>query len=175
MHNLNENNHTGNRRGLVISYFGKSVAVEADGMIYQCHLRRNQDLPVVGDEVVWREDGPESCIVVSILPRRSLLTRGDNHKQAKPIAANVDALVIVMAPPPIFSDYLVDRYVAAAELLAIQPVIVLNKSDLMDKAANQVANQRLDPYRAVPYPVVLTSIYEKKSLLDLGEVLQQKT
>ncbi|OGT56037.1 MAG: ribosome small subunit-dependent GTPase A [Gammaproteobacteria bacterium RIFCSPHIGHO2_12_FULL_43_28] len=175
MHNVNENNHTGNRRGLVISYFGNSVAVEAEGAVYQCHLRRNQELPVVGDEVIWREEGQESYIVVSILPRRSLLTRGDSRKKAKPIAANLDALVIVMAPPPIFSAYLVDRYVAAAELLSIQPIIVLNKTDLMNEAAQKAADALLDSYRAVPYPVVLSSIYRPLSLNDLTAVLAQKT
>src|SRR5262245_12179918 len=113
--------------GLVISYFGSSVAVEAeDGQVFQCHLRRNQELPVVGDSVRF-----ESGTVLSIEPRNTLLTRGDSRGKTRIIAANIDMILIVMSPPPIFSEYLIDRYLAAAELLKIQPVLVLNKSDLL--------------------------------------------
>src|SRR3990167_8353171 len=127
MQKLNEKSHTP-KLGLVISYFGNSVAVEAEsGQVFQCHLHRNQELPVVVDQVEWALEG-ETGVIISIKPRRSLLARGEGHGKMKRIAANIDALVIVMAPPPVFSDYLVDRYLVAAELLHLQPILVLNKA-----------------------------------------------
>src|SRR5580704_10349941 len=143
--------------GLVISYFGSSVAVEVDdGQVFQCHLRRNQELPVVGDRVNFQADANQTGTIVSILPRRSLLSRGDGHGKSKPIAANLDAMLIVMSPPPIFSEYLVDRYLIAAELLEIHPILVLNKIDLLTEESKTQAMQRLQAYQNIPYSVVLS-------------------
>lgn len=176
MQKLNEKNQTSLRQGLVVSYFGNSVAVEAeDGQVFQCHLRRNQELPVVGDKVLWQLEKGDSGTIASILPRRSTLMRGDPHGKMKALAANIDAILIVMAPPPIFSEYLVDRYLAAAELLNIQPIIVLNKIDLLNDKTRKETETHLDPYSAIPYPVILSSIYTPDGLHELGAILKNKT
>lgn len=162
--------------GLVISYFGSSVAVEADdGQVFQCHLRRNQELPVVGDRVRWQKEADNTGIILGIEPRRTLLSRGDARGKVKPIAANVDAMVVVMAPPPIFTEYLVDRYLVAAELLNIQPVIVLNKVDLLNDLSKSETLARLEPYRNIPYTVILSSTYTTDGLQALKEELKNKT
>src|SRR4051794_28409370 len=117
--------------GTIISYYGNSVAVQSQaGQIISCYLRRNQNLPVVGDKVKFKRNIDQSGQVLEILPRQSLLSRGDNKSgKPKPIAANIDYVIIVMSPPPIFSEYLIDRYLIAAELLKIKPIINLNKID----------------------------------------------
>ena len=161
--------------GLVVSYFGNSVAVEAaNGQVVQCHLRRNQELPVVGDRVHWQYENSETGSIIDILPRKSLLARGDRGKM-KPLAANLDAMVVVMAPPPIFSAYLVDRYLVAAELLSIAPVLVINKSDLLHEHSRAELAALLTPYRQVPYPVIFSSCYQKNGLDELGARLAGKT
>lgn len=171
-----ENNEQTEQPGLVISYFGNSVAVEAaDGQVFQCQLRRNQDLPVVGDKVLWRLAPSGTGTVSQILPRQSWLARGDNRGQSKPIAANVDCMLIVMSPPPIFSAYLVDRYLIAAELLGIHPILVLNKVDLLDEPAKDNAMGHLQPYLNVPYPVVLSSACRQDGLTELMAALANKT
>jgi len=162
--------------GLVISYFGNSVAVETvDGQVVSCHLRRNQVLPVVGDQVLWERQADDTGLIAQILPRRSQLARSDGHGHMKLIATNIDAIVIVMAPPPIFSEYLVDRYLIAAELLSIQPIIVLNKSDLLDKIGHQAVMERLIPYKKIPYPVIFSSIFLEAGLQTLSAALKNKT
>lgn len=164
------------KKGLVISYFGNSVAVEAeDGQVFQCHLRRNQELPVVGDRVIWQLEAEGAAVIIGIEPRRSLLSRGDSHGKSKPIAANLDTIVLVMAPTPIFSEYLLDRYLVAAELLSIQPVLVLNKSDLLDQETRRAADVRLEPYRQIPYPVIFSSTYTNEGLPELALSLKDKT
>lgn len=162
--------------GLVISYFGNSVAIESEnGQVVQCHLRRNQELPVVGDKVRWQLESENSGIIVNIEPRQSLLIRRQGHHHVQPIAANINIIVIVMAPPPVFSEYLVDRYLAAAELLHIQPVIVLNKIDLLDDTTRLSMLARLTPYQHIHYPVLLSSIFEENGLLALSSYLINKT
>jgi ribosome biogenesis GTPase / thiamine phosphate phosphatase len=161
--------------GLVISYFGNSVAVEvAGGQVVQCHLHRNQELPVVGDRVHWQFENSETGSVIEILPRKSVLARGDRGKR-KPIAANIDLMAVVMAPPPIFSTYLVDRYLVAAELLQIAPLIVVNKSDLLTSTSQQVLDEALVPYQQVPYPIILSSVYKDTGLAELSAFLANKT
>jgi ribosome biogenesis GTPase len=171
-----EKHESSGQPGLVISYFGNSVAVEADnGQVFQCHLRRNQELPVVGDRVRWRLEADNTGLILDIEPRRSVLTRGQGHGKMKPVAANLDVLVLVMAPQPNFSEYLADRYLVAAEILNLQAVLVLNKSDLLDNDSRLAASARLDIYRRIPYPVVLTSIFDPESLKRLDAELAGRT
>ncbi len=164
------------RQGLIISYFGSSVAVEADdGQVIPCQLHRNQALPVVGDRVEWQLTAEHQGTVTRILPRRSELMRGDAHQHMQILAANVDCLVIVMAPPPVFSEYLLDRYLLAAELLQITPLIVLNKIDLLDADARATVLAQLQPYAHIPYPILLTSVVSHEGLAQLSAALQHKT
>lgn len=170
-----EKSHASEQSGLVISYYGSTVSVETpEGRVVPCHLRRNQELPVVGDEVSWHleDSDAESGIVTRILPRRSMLARADARGRLKPIAANIDVMVIVMAPLPVFSAYLVDHYLVAAELLKIQPILVINKADLLNDAAMKAMEDVLNIYRKIPYSIVLSSIYKKGGLDDLTAVLR---
>ena len=177
MQKTNENNAFLSQPGLIISYFGSSVAVEAtDGQVFQCHLRRNQELPVVGDRVHFQLGQDNTGIITSILPRRTMLARANTHGgKMKPIAANLDILLIIMAPPPIFSEHLVDRYLIAAELLKITPILVVNKMDLLDERGKEALEKRLLPYRQVPYIVILSSIYYPNGLQELATHLKNKT
>ena len=164
------------QQGLVISYFGNSVAVEADdGQVFQCQLHRNQELPVVGDRVRWLLGNGGTGTILAIEPRVSLLARGDAHGKQKLIAANVDEIVIVMAPPPVFSEYLVDRYLVAAELLKINPIIVMNKIDLLNDTDRKSAQDHLKLYGSIGYPIVFSSIYLKDGLSELAAYLKNKT
>lgn len=162
-------------KGLVISYFGNSVAVEASGgQVFQCHLRKNQALPVVGDEVEWTLQGDGTGIIVGIVPRRSVLARGDARGNLKPIAANVDVMVVVMSPPPSLSEHLIDRYLIAAEVLNIMPVIVMNKVDLLSDQAREEAMARLKMYADIPYQIIVTSVLTKEGLPELLAILKDK-
>lgn len=164
-----ENQPASSQRGLVVSYFGNSVAVLADnGQVFPCHLKRNQTLPVVGDWVRWTPDKQETGVVESIEPRRSLLARGDGKGEMKPLAANIDLMLIVMAPPPILSEYLLDRYLVAAALLSLPVIVVLNKSDLLDEVTKNAVLERFQPYTAIPYEILFTSIYDAESMTALS-------
>jgi ribosome biogenesis GTPase / thiamine phosphate phosphatase len=161
------------QKGLVVSYFGNSVAVEtSEGKVFQCYLRRNQELPVVGDHVLWQFNTEDTGIITQIEPRRSILARGDGRKQhMKIIAANIDTLVIVMAPEPIFSEYLIDRYLLAAELLNLKSLIVLNKSDLLTKETTKIMQEKLDIYDDIGYKTVLSSAVTTGGLQLLDQAL----
>lgn len=173
-----EKSHADEQTGLVISYYGSTVSVEtAAGAVIPCHLRRNQELPVVGDVVAFQlEANSETGIVLGIKPRRTVLVRGETRgkQMQKPVAANIDVLVIVMAPPPVFSSYLVDRYMIAAELLNIAVILVINKADLLSSEMRAETERLCAPYQNVPYPVVFSSIISDGGLEELKHLLEGK-
>ena len=108
------------QHGLVIAHFGVQVEVEAcdgelAGQVFRCHLRANLPALVTGDQVVWRAGNQGIGVIVAQLPRNTELCRPDSRGQLKPVAANVDMIVIVFAPLPEPHANLIDRYLVAAE------------------------------------------------------------
>jgi ribosome biogenesis GTPase len=136
--------------------------VEANpGDSRRCHLRANVDSLVTGDRVVWC-DGDPMGVVVARLPRDSELSRPDPQGDIRPVAANIDQIVIVIAPCPEPHANLVDRYLVAAEAVGIEPVILLNKTDLLaeDPALAARIDDLLAPYPALGYRVLRTSVLD---------------
>src|SRR5580700_4008678 len=103
------------RKGLIVAHFGATADVEdSNGQVYHAHLRRNAEPCITGDKVLWRLEKDNTGIVASVLPRISLLARPEKANKVKLIAANIDTMVIVTAPYPLFSERLIDRYIVAA-------------------------------------------------------------
>ena len=179
MKQTKNNNHklTGNEReGLLIAHFGAMAEVEdASGEIYRCHLRKNADPVITGDYVYWQLENDNTGIVLGCKPRKSLVSRPENKKKTKLIAANVDAIVIVCAPPPVLSEYLIDRYLIAAENLKITPVILLNKMDLLNDGNREEVLKRLSIYEKIGYRVIFSSIYIEHGLIQIDEFMRNKT
>lgn len=92
----------------------------------ELHFRRRTGRPLAGDRVRVDDQGAVS----EILPRSNTFGRGTAQGVFQPIAANLDTLLIVIAPEPAPSEDLVHRYVAAARMQDVDPVVVINKSDL---------------------------------------------
>lgn len=92
----------------------------------EIRFRRSIGRPLPGDLVEVDSQGG----VAAILERSSVFGRGTRHGRFQPVATNLDTLLIVVAPEPAPSVDLLHRYVAAARIQAIQPLIVINKSDL---------------------------------------------
>ena len=123
--------------GVVISRFGMHADVEdRAGEVHRCNLRRTIRSLVTGDRVVWRPAlGGGKGIVEAVHERSSVLTRPDYYDGLKPIAANIDQIIIVSAILPELSLNIIDRYLVASETLGIEPLLVLNKTDLLDDKA----------------------------------------
>lgn len=169
--------------GLVVTRFGAHIDVEtADrSVILRCRLRANLENPVSGDRVVWRrqpsraEGEPESGVVVAVLPRRSELKRPDNYGKLKAVAANIDHAIVVFAPLPAPSSALMDRYLAAAETSALSPVLLLNKSDLVDTPGGAEAERLAALYTRIGYRVLRCSSKSADGLDELRAFLRNRT
>jgi len=158
------------QEGLVITNHGGNLEVEdRAGKAHHCYPRRHMDLPVSGDRVVWQEAPDASGVVVALLPRQSLLGRPDTHGKIRPLAANVDRMLVVTAPRPYLSEHLIDRYLVAAETLGIPALIVLNKADLL--GSDTQVRERLAFYETIGYSVCPTSTYFPNGLSAVEDQL----
>ncbi|NRA21039.1 MAG: small ribosomal subunit biogenesis GTPase RsgA [Oceanospirillaceae bacterium] len=165
--------------GLIISHYGKQVDVEAtdaqhNGKIYRCHLRTHLGQLVTGDKVIWRQ-GAETGVIVAVLPRTSQLQRPTNHGELKPVAANIDRIVITFAIEPQPFSNLIDRYLVACELSNITPILLLNKADLITDANREEITTLIDRYQKIGYEVLTASTAIESGMAELHAKLNNNT
>jgi len=162
--------------GRVITRYGAQADIESDEhILYRCVLRRNLPSPVCGDRVVWQAGINQTGVVVAVEPRQSLLEKPDADNQIKPVAANINQILVVAAPPPALDIDLINSYLVAAEITGIQPVLVFNKIDLLDDLNLDKLKNRLKPYSDIGYTVIYSSCTLSQGLEDLVDHLKDKT
>lgn len=169
------------KTGLVITRFGQHADIEdpETQAIHRCNLRRGIESLVSGDRVIWRP-GIEtmagiSGVVEAVEPRSSVLTRPDYYDGLKPVAANVDQMVIVSSVLPELSLNIIDRYLIAAETLSIAPLLVLNKVDLLDEEKRALYQQWLTEYEKIGYQVLYVSKNSGEGIEALEAKLRDRT
>jgi len=148
---------------------------DREGEVHRCNLRRTIRSLVTGDRVVWRPAlGGGKGIVEAVHERSSVLTRPDYYDGLKPIAANIDQIIIVSAILPELSLNIIDRYLVASETLGIEPLLVLNKTDLLDDEARAFVDEQMDIYRRIGYRVLMVSSHAKAGLAELEAALTDR-
>lgn len=166
------------REGRVIAHFGRTLEVEEileDGLPgerYRCHQRANIEALVTGDRVSWREGEANTGVVVGRFDRHSTLERPDMRGQLKPVAANIDRILIVFAAEPVPHANLIDRYLVAAETTGITPSLVINKVDLPTGDALAELKRR---YTRLGYEIVEASVKLEHGLDTLQRALKGRT
>ena len=121
-------------------------------------------------------NGDPMGVVVAQRERHSVLSRPDPYGKLKPVAANIDQIMLVVAPVPQPYANLIDRYLVAAEAVGIEPVILLNKMDLLDSDPDltQSLDELLAIYPTLGYRVLRTSIKDS-GLTELHSALSERT
>lgn len=158
--------------GLIIAnYYHHADVEDAQGKTYRCQLRQHIGGLVAGDRVTWQKQDDKHGVIIARLPRRSVLARPDEKGDPKTIAANIDQIIIVIAPEPSPTLSLLDSYLVAAENLNISIVLLLNKIDIYDK--NTLP--QLDIYQQLAYPFIHASSKTQDGLHDLQTILAGKT
>lgn len=113
--------------GTILKGIGGFYYVDtADGVI-ECKargkFRKTIGKPIIGDRVSVGMQPDGTGYLLEIMPRRNQLIR--------PALANIDLLVAVAsAAPPVTDVFLIDKVVAIAENKGIEPLVVVNKTDL---------------------------------------------
>ncbi|MBN1236623.1 MAG: ribosome small subunit-dependent GTPase A, partial [Methanotrichaceae archaeon] len=106
-------------------------------------LRQDGLFPAVGDWVALSRDDSGTCTLHAILPRKSKISRKDAGRVTgeQVIATNIDAAFIMTSLNKDLNLRRLERYLAVVRQSGVDPVIVLNKSDIcrdVDARANDV-------------------------------------
>jgi len=169
------------REGQVVAVRGPLavVAPQNEDRLVECVLRKSTRVPhpqstalVVGDFVSYLSGAAEPYTLTEVKPRRSRLAR-TREEEEQVTAANVDlGVIIASAVEPHFKPRLVDRYLIAAREGGLDPVLVVNKADLLGE--NEAA-ELLEPYGRLSIEAVATSATSGMGLERLTEILRGKT
>lgn len=94
-----------------------------------------EDYPAVGDWVLINILNDDQASIHEILPRRTVLKRKSaDNSDIQIIASNVDTAFIVQSPDRDYNLNRFERYITLAESENIQPVLVINKTDLISES-----------------------------------------
>jgi ribosome biogenesis GTPase len=134
------------------------------------------DLPCVGDWVcVQRHASGGSAIIHDVVPRKTFLRRKCPGKTVdfQMIAANIDVAFIVQACGYDFNLGRLDRYLVMANEGAIEPWIILTKTDLispeqLDQAIGQVRRTRISTQLLALSNTTGVGLHEFRKLLAPG-------
>ena len=134
----------------------------------------------VGDWVDFEieSEAQSTALIDQILPRHNYINRqSPRHKhQHHIVAANLDQTVLVVTiREPRTSQGFIDRFLVAAEMYHVKPVLVFNKSDLYRAKDLQLFEALRDMYQPIGYPVLLVSAEKQEGLAELNTVLKDKT
>ncbi|HEX8254672.1 MAG TPA: ribosome small subunit-dependent GTPase A [Thermoanaerobaculia bacterium] len=137
---------------------------------------RQKSLLAVGDRVtVIEESGVWK--LETVLPRRTVLARPDplhQHMQ-RLIAANVDVVIhVVSLKSPPLRPRLIDRYLIAIQRGGAQPVICINKVDLLSAEERDEELPKLAPYLSLGVPVIGCSTKTGEGLEELRREVDGK-
>lgn len=160
------------RPGLLVAHYGATLIIESpEGSLVPCSLRQNLGTLVTGDNVIWQAIDDTRGVVIASLPRRTELTRPDKQG-SRPIVANVDQMLIVLAYSPLPQATTLDRYLVLAKSHGISPLVALNKIDLPAEKGGADLVKRLESYPSLGYPVFKISTQTQEGLPPLIAALK---
>jgi ribosome biogenesis GTPase len=178
-------------KGRVITINPKGFIVDHEGTQYACALRgllkkdktQFKNLVTVGDYVLFQVTQDHEGLIAHVEPRSSTLSRADNlsRRQQQLIASNVDQVIITTSVVnPAIKPFLVDRYIIAAQKGNMQPIIAVNKIDLLetDAASEEEIAIYEDFVRAYEHekiPVVSLSIVTGEGIEELKNLMKDRT
>lgn len=139
----------------VAASYGRRLLVETDDLVLHRAIVRNRKLrPLCGDRVgVLLQAG--DAVIEKIEPRSTCLWRQDKVRGKRPVAANIDTMLIVATPHPRTSAEQIDRYLAIAQLCGLNAIIVQNKSDL---DAYPLWAETCNEYKVLGYETLACSV-----------------
>lgn len=181
-------------RGQVLSILSQGIKVDIGGSVLLCQLRgtlkqeklRVKNLVTTGDYVLIQERGGEEGVIVSVEPRKSVLSRSDNLSRNKEqlIAANIDQVIItasILSPP--LKPNLIDRYIIATLKGKMSPLIVINKIDLLEEFSSseeregfeQLLEEVIKAYKKASIEVICCSVKNNSGIERLCAAMKDKS
>ena len=173
--------------GRVLSILPQGIIVDCNGEEVRCGLKgllkkertRAKNLVAVGDIVLLEKDETGEGTIAQVKPRRTVLSRADNLSRRKEqlIASNIDQVIITVSvvDPPI-KPSLIDRYIIAARKGNMEPVVLINKIDLLEDgmAEKAFAAELLQTYEKLSIPAFAISVNTGEGMKELLEQMKDK-
>lgn len=155
-------------QGVIIGNVSNTYKIETAEKIYTAYARgkfKNRDIkPLVGDrvEIEVTDEEKNEAMIEEILPR--------NNEIKRPKIANIDQIVFIISTKNPKPDLLMlDKQLAYAEKIHVEPIIVVNKCDL-----KEIYKSIKELYSKAGYKVIVTSAKQNIGINELKQVLQNK-
>jgi ribosome biogenesis GTPase len=139
---IEENNICSLIIGRVVSEHKERYVVKTPDTDYEAEILGNlrfsaqsrTDFPAVGDWVAMAEYDKNKALIHHVLPRKTIIERQAVGKKGEKqiIATNIDCAFIVQAVDRDFNINRIERYLAICNSAGVEPIIILNKIDLLD-------------------------------------------
>lgn len=155
------------QEALVTATFSQRMRLRlADGTEVTGRLKGKTIRPVCGDRVEAQAitNEPE-WLITGIVPRRNKLARPDRRGRIEVLAANIDLVAVVTADSPAADWFIVDRYLAAAELIGVPALVIFNKTDLGD--ASDATDAELAEFTKAGYTAIRCSAKTGENMTEL--------
>lgn len=180
-------------KGRILSVTGETATVSYDEKEYQCTLKgllkkdktQQKNIIAVGDFVLFSFENEEEGSIHSVEPRFSFLTRQDPFKQKEHLlAVNIDQVFITCSIiQPTLKPTLIDRYLIAAHKGNMNPIILINKIDLLDdetidlkvrEKEKELYLLALEAYEKAGIPILSISTVDNRGVESLKALMNNK-
>lgn len=181
--------------GRVLSITSQGIMIDHEGEIFTCFLRgllkrektKHKNIVTVGDFVSFDALPDFEGYITEISPRKSILSRADNlsRKKEQLIAANIDQVLITASiASPQLKPALIDRYIIAARKGNMDPIILINKIDLLEDQSIDLVIRETEAeifklcvaaYESANVPLIPISVQTGVGIDKLIAAMREKT
>lgn len=171
-------------KGLLIRIKGSDYYAVSEGEEYKCYLRGRfriegeGKLPVVGDWITFRlnrekDSHQKTGLILSVEKRKSVFARSVSGGRKKILGANLDYVFLIhSARNPDLNTRLVDRMIVGAENGGIEPVICVNKIDLVEDRSE--LRKTAEIYEKAGYKFLTCSARDGEGIDQLFSLMKGK-
>lgn len=157
-------------QGKIIENISNLYKIKIQNKIYEANargkLKKEEKTPVVGDNVKIHilDEENKKAVIEEIIPRTTYIKR--------PKMSNINQIILVISSKNPKPDLLLlDKQLAFAEYLKIEPIIVLNKTDLDKKKEFE---QIKTIYEKIGYTVIKTIAKNEEGITNIKSKLKGK-
>ncbi len=161
----------------VIASYGNQCKIETtDKQQLTAKSLKSIGKPLCGDKISYKNEQNNEVVITEIFPRSSVLSRRNNlNPKPKQIASNIDQMIIVVSVNDSIKFGLIDRYLIAAEFSNFIPVIVLNKTDLINAEELEQLKNSMQVYSDINIPLFYVSAKNNQGIESLLSITANKT
>lgn len=149
--------------GIVLAIARRRAQILHLGEIVETILERKYAQLIPGDIVTIKDKN-----IVAVAERKNQLMRSYNQR-SKEIVANLDHILLVTAPPPLFNLTVIDRTIALADVEEIPVSLILNKVDLEHENILDIVNY----YRSIGIEIFHTEANKEKGCKEIIDFLDK--